>query len=107
MANTNNYVYQTSKEALAKMCEAGHFPEINYKRNERGFTSFYLMEWSTVFAQFRTVIHEALVERGYEKGIFATRLRSAKFQADVDEIIAGITPEMITAHPRRFKTMFE
>lgn len=102
LRNINKIVYNYAKAKFKEMLKAGAFPKIQYKYSECS-ESYAMMEYSTVWARFSKIVHNKLIERGYEYGIWQNS-RNAKFTKDVDTVVSGVTEDLVNQQPDRFKT---
>ncbi len=106
MANVNSFVSDRMEEKIRDLCLAGHFPKVEYKDTGK-FRSYSLMEYTELRARIAKLVSDKLIEAGYEKGVFATRLRSKAFQDKATEIVKGLTVDEIKAPGPRYRTWMD
>ncbi len=100
---TNKFVEDLLTARMEGFCLEGHFPKVKLVKAD-GCKSFSMFDYMFLHARVALVVHVKLVAAGFEKGIFATRLRSQAFQDKATEIVNGLTVEEIKAGDSRFQT---
>lgn len=83
---------------------AGAFPKINYSRNERGWISYSMFEYSNTYARFMKLVDERVkVDLDPHLGVF-TRKHSKAFLSELEKVLATIGEKEIENHGDRFRS---
>jgi hypothetical protein len=81
-----------------EMLKAGAFPSVCYKIDDKGYTSFALMEYVAWVRKFASLVHDQLVAAGYKDGIYS-RSRSEAFRDATKSFARRIMPEDVLLVP--------
>jgi len=81
----------------------GNWPEVQYRKHSCG-SSFNLIEYSTVRSRFVKSVHDRLVKKGIEYGLWQNA-RNKNYLDAVKDIVDRLTPDQVN-NSDRFKTIW-
>ncbi len=102
----NTQVSNIITARFEELCLAGHFPQVQFKKTERGM-SYSLMEYTEYRTRLCTLVHEQLQGLGFKKGIFETRLRSEKYLGAARSFASRFGPDDIHACTKRLRSWMD
>ncbi len=97
-------INEIGNKYFEKMLIEGKFPEVHYS-TANGFRSYYLFEYSDLWATFMKVLDKRMKEEGLDErlGVF-TRKHSKSFLEQVGNIASLITEEDVRGSSSRFRS---
>lgn len=98
-------VHDVLDKRFKAMLLNGSFPEIKYVKNDRGFTSFLLFEYSNTWARYSKHVDARIKSEGLDPqlGVFS-RKRSADFLKALEAIVNDVTESDVRNQEERFRS---